>query len=315
MRGHLAVLQSDPANARPALERAATVAREAGRRRSLVHALAMASVAENMAGEGAAARRLLAEARTVNDGIDDVACTLTVLQAAALDGLFTGDREAVTLAAGESMRVSRKANDLYALGMMQLNLGTAALLDGDLDGAKPMFLEALRIAVQIDDRVGLFYLLDGLGCHAAGCGQARLATQLLGAGETLRLEAGARVMAFFTQPLARAEEAAIAALGRARFDAERQAGRRLSRQAAIALALGEPAEAVVADSDGVAASPLGKRQADVARLVADGLSNKQIGARLFISERTVDSHVRGILNKLGFNSRTEIARWVAASKR
>jgi DNA-binding NarL/FixJ family response regulator len=52
----------------------------------------------------------------------------------------------------------------------------------------------------------------------------------------------------------------------------------------------------------------------VARLVADGLSNKQIGARLFISERTVDSHVRGILNKLGFNSRTQIARWVASNR-
>jgi DNA-binding NarL/FixJ family response regulator len=56
---------------------------------------------------------------------------------------------------------------------------------------------------------------------------------------------------------------------------------------------------------------LGKRPADVARLVADGLTNEQIGARLFISERTVDGHVRGILNKLGFNSRAQIAAWMA----
>jgi DNA-binding NarL/FixJ family response regulator len=48
-------------------------------------------------------------------------------------------------------------------------------------------------------------------------------------------------------------------------------------------------------------------------LVAEGLSNKQIGARLFISERTVDSHVRSILNKLGFNSRAQIASWMASS--
>jgi DNA-binding NarL/FixJ family response regulator len=49
--------------------------------------------------------------------------------------------------------------------------------------------------------------------------------------------------------------------------------------------------------------------------VAEVLSNKQIGARLFISERTVDSHVRSILNKLGFNTRTQIGGWISSSKR
>jgi DNA-binding NarL/FixJ family response regulator len=53
----------------------------------------------------------------------------------------------------------------------------------------------------------------------------------------------------------------------------------------------------------------------VAQLTADGLSNKQIGARLFISERTVDSHVRSILNKLGVNSRAQIASWIASGSR
>jgi DNA-binding CsgD family transcriptional regulator len=58
---------------------------------------------------------------------------------------------------------------------------------------------------------------------------------------------------------------------------------------------------------------LRKREAEVAQLVAEGLSNKQIGASLFISERTVGSHVRSILNKLGFNSRAQVAAWMASS--
>jgi DNA-binding NarL/FixJ family response regulator len=58
---------------------------------------------------------------------------------------------------------------------------------------------------------------------------------------------------------------------------------------------------------------LAKREAEVARLVAAGLSNKQIGARLFISERTVDSHIRSIMNKLGFNSRAQIAVWISST--
>jgi DNA-binding NarL/FixJ family response regulator len=49
--------------------------------------------------------------------------------------------------------------------------------------------------------------------------------------------------------------------------------------------------------------------------VADGLTNKQIGTRLFISERTVDSHVRSILSKLGFSSRAQIAAWMASPDR
>jgi DNA-binding NarL/FixJ family response regulator len=54
------------------------------------------------------------------------------------------------------------------------------------------------------------------------------------------------------------------------------------------------------------------RELEVVRLVAEGLSNKEIGRRLFISERTVESHVRNILNKLGVTSRAQIAAWMAA---
>ena len=50
-------------------------------------------------------------------------------------------------------------------------------------------------------------------------------------------------------------------------------------------------------------------------MIAEGSSNKEIGTRLFISERTVDSHVRSILNKLGVNSRAQIAVWVRSAYR
>jgi DNA-binding NarL/FixJ family response regulator len=113
--------------------------------------------------------------------------------------------------------------------------------------------------------------------------------------------------------VARAKESTSAALGERRFQADFEAGQHLSRDAAIRLALGEPAPVAAAESDGTESSPLSKREAEVAQLVADGLSNKQIGAQLFISEHTVDSHVRHILNKLGFNSRAQIAAWMATS--
>ena len=115
------------------------------------------------------------------------------------------------------------------------------------------------------------------------------------------------------QLVLQAKRAATSPLGISKFEAEFTAGKRITREAAIALALGEsagPAPLTSVDSD---AQLLGRREAEVAQLIAEGLTNKQIGARLFISERTVDGHVRGILNKLGFNSRAQIAHWISSS--
>jgi DNA-binding NarL/FixJ family response regulator len=104
--------------------------------------------------------------------------------------------------------------------------------------------------------------------------------------------------------LSSATESVRAALGPARFESALRDGLRMSRADALRLAMRE----VAAPSPN---GPLTQREKDVAGLLAEGLSNKDIGARLFISERTVESHVRNILNKLGFHSRTQIASWVA----
>ncbi|WP_020392682.1 LuxR C-terminal-related transcriptional regulator [Kribbella catacumbae] len=54
---------------------------------------------------------------------------------------------------------------------------------------------------------------------------------------------------------------------------------------------------------------LSTRETEVAALVADGLTNKQIAAKLVISERTAQNHVQHILTKLGFATRSQIATW------
>lgn len=317
LRGFLAVLKADAVASPPALERAVSAARDLGRPALLAQALAMSSIAANLAGDRASAGRSLEEASAVTKELDDFPARISTLQAKALNGFFDGDIQAVVSAASEGALISREAGDLYSLEMMLLNLGSTALIVRDFDRAKGFYTEALRIARRIDDRVAQYALLDGLGCHAAAAGQARLAGQLIGAAETIRTQAGASLIPILAPLLAQAEESAVGGLGRAKFEAEVKAGNKLSRQEAIRLALGEPAgaQARAARAPAGGAGLLGRREADVARLVADGLSNKQVGARLFISERTVDSHVRSILNKLGFNSRTQIASWMASPER
>ena len=75
---------------------------------------------------------------------------------------------------------------------------------------------------------------------------------------------------------------------------------------------GRPAARPVAPpvSDG----PLSRREMEVAGLVADGATNAQVAARLFISERTVESHVASIFNKLGVDTRLQVARWFASTQ-
>jgi DNA-binding CsgD family transcriptional regulator/sugar lactone lactonase YvrE len=55
---------------------------------------------------------------------------------------------------------------------------------------------------------------------------------------------------------------------------------------------------------------LSRREREVASLVAQGMTSREIGAKLFISERTAEGHVEQIRNKLGFKSRAQIAAWV-----
>jgi len=80
-------------------------------------------------------------------------------------------------------------------------------------------------------------------------------------------------------------------------------GLAMGLERAVGYALEEHIEAV-ADS-----GPLSPRELEVAQLVAGGMTNRDIAEKLFLSERTVEGHVEKIRNKLGFRSRTEVARW------
>jgi pimeloyl-ACP methyl ester carboxylesterase/DNA-binding CsgD family transcriptional regulator len=63
-----------------------------------------------------------------------------------------------------------------------------------------------------------------------------------------------------------------------------------------------------------AAVALSRREREVAQLLARGLSNKEIAGRLYLSERTIDNHVHHILDKLGFDSRVQVATWLARNE-
>ena len=313
LRGWLSVLQADPAAARPWLARAIATARETRQPTELSQALSIAANAENQIGNPAGASAFLDEAEAITAAISDYAATIEYVQARAVHAFFANDMDAATATSSEGKRLSCDAGDLFYLGSMLRNVAAIALTNGDLDEANAGAGEALRVARQIDDRIAEYYVLAGLSWQAASSGQARLAARLLGAAQTIGAGAGARIVGPHAPFQTQAKEAATRALGAAKFEAEFEAGKRLDRQAAVRLALGESEQSEAAAFSGTDAGPLAKREVEVAGLVAEGLSNKQIAARLFISERTVATHVGHILNKLGFNSRAQIAGWISSN--
>jgi predicted ATPase/DNA-binding NarL/FixJ family response regulator len=312
LRGWLSLLAVDPEAARPWLARAVATARGAGQLSLLSESLTTAAMAERVVGDAAAADRFLDEAEALTPNLHNYPATVGVLEARAVGAMFQGDRAGAEAAASEGARLSREVGDLYMLGQMLHNLGLVAVMGGDVQAAKPRFMDAMRAAREVDDRAAQCFVLNALGWQAANSAQAQLAAQLLGAAETVGAGAGTGVAGPFVPMIAAAKESAAATAGPARFDAAFEAGKRMSRSAAVRLALGEaePIEATASHEGG--AGVLAKRELEIARLIAEGLSNKQIAARLFISDRTVATHVGNILNKLGFNTRSQVASWMSS---
>jgi DNA-binding NarL/FixJ family response regulator len=74
------------------------------------------------------------------------------------------------------------------------------------------------------------------------------------------------------------------------------------------------ARRLVAQLDDARAEPLTPREREVAALVAEGLTNREIAQRLYLSERTAQNHVQHILTKLGLPNRGQIAVWTTAAQ-
>jgi len=312
LRGWLSLLQGDPVAARPWIAHAIATARRTGEVALLSESLSIAVTNENLAGDPEAARGYLDEAEVITADLEDFPATIELVLSRSVHAIFQRDLATAMAAALEGVRLGRAAGDLYQVESMLGNLGMVGMLSGDNEAANSRFVEALHVARDIDNRLWQYYGLSATGWYASTAGHARAAAQLLGAAETLATQTGSDMMGPAVPFLASAKKLARDSLGAAAFEAEYAAGKRMSRDAAVRLALGEPGPSDDSAADAAVASPLAKREVEVARLIAEGISNKQIGVRLFISEATVASHVRHIMDKLGFSSRSQIAVWMAS---
>ena len=310
----LAVVQGDHATGLEAVAEANPIARRLKHDDMLVRILANQAALQVLAGDMSAARATSADATALADRLGDDMSFIAAAQAEAFiagqDGDFVRMRD-VGLAAASRCR---QRNELFMLSVHLTSAGMGALMLGEHAAAEAALIEALHASLVIDDRPGLVRRVELLASSAAMTGRAQRAAELLGASEMLRLRVGAQTSPFTRPFVEKAEEQARSVLGEARYNRAFEAGAHLDRDGAIALATGQKVTQETGPTTDRNASPLGKREREVAELIAEGLSNKEIATRLFLSERTVETHVYNILNKLGFNSRVNIAAWVSTAE-
>ncbi|GAB2633117.1 protein kinase [Prescottella soli] len=211
---------------------------------------------------------------------------------------------ATTEAHGESMFRS------YALWGSAI----ARWMEGDLDQARRSAEEGLRLIRSVDDPAAGAIYLGVLGWIASSADQATRAAVLLGAADSLRRTMGLLMFPRITALDAECEQRVRRSLGERAFDAALRTGEALSFDEAVAYALHERPEPSMPQTGPGPDSALTKREQQIAELVAEGLTNKEIATRLVISPRTAEGHVEHIRTKLDFASRAQIAAWVVERK-
>ena len=200
----------------------------------------------------------------------------------------------------------------YALWAVAIN----AWRRGDNRRAAALLREA--IAMRQTDRIQLAFMLNALAWCAGAGGDHERAAGLFGVSRAVWRISGAAVSevgpyrTFDDECQAQAR----AALGDAAYTAAFSATRGFGVEEAIRYALAETPGAPRAAPQVRESSPGGltRREREIAGLVAEGLSNKQIAARLVIAPRTAETHVENILTKLGFTSRAQIAAWLTEQR-
>ncbi|MFI7060772.1 ATP-binding protein [Kribbella sp. NPDC050124] len=201
---------------------------------------------------------------------------------------------------------SSKAYALWSVGIVQWRDHNRN------EEATRSFRQAIRLWQPLNDRTGIGFCVQALSWCAGTGAPSRQAALLMGASRAVWRSSGAHVdeTTPYSQFDDRAEERIRAVIGDTAYDESFAVGAAYSFEQAVALALGEDTGADRAAKPG-RAGRLTRREHEIAVLVGDGLSNREIAGRLVISQRTAETHVEHILSKLGFSSRTQVARWVA----
>jgi DNA-binding CsgD family transcriptional regulator len=242
---------------------------------------------------------------------------LPQLELAALDVLANismarGELDRVAEFGDQGLAASKARGELWHRAFFLNVMAQASWQQGERQCAEALAREGASCNHALDDRDGLAILVETLAWMAAQQAAHQRAAMLLGFAQRVREASALTVVGPFRPQHDQSVAAAMNGLGQAAFDAAFGRGRGMTIDEGVACATeGEQRPTPAPEARSRPPEVLTHRQLDIARLVADGLSNRQIAARLFLSERTVETHITNILNRLGLGSRVQLSRWMA----
>ena len=295
----LAIDQGDLEDARHLLAESLRLGQELDYRRGLATVLIWSARADLWEGRIEAAVRLLAEAAPL---LKDPVSEVRWRHFSGLVAFYSQSLEEARDLFERGVEHCRQIGWRRLEGSSLTLLGAVLGELGDLERAEEALESAFAIALELDDHWMIPLQLSRLAGLAALRGRSRSAMRLWGAAAAYGDIRGFRLPRAELDQLAGWLEPARRALGP---EASRlvASGRKLTLGAATELALSREPETRGPSGWG----SLTAREREVAELVASGLTNRQVAGRLFLSVRTVETHVDRVLGKLGLGNRTQLA--------
>lgn len=219
-----------------------------------------------------------------------------------------GDYERAESLLQQGWALSREIGERWLTGALLGSLGWTALRQRDFPRMRSFLRESLEIRLEIGDKGGMAWCLEKLAEAAHLEKQYQDSVKIFGAAAALRIPLGSVIDKADQPEYDRILSGLRSALGNDTFASLWAQGTVMPIEEIVASAL----SAHESKSTRLAKEKFGgltTREREVATLIAQGRSNREIAEAMTVGVKTIETYVTRILNKLGFDSRVQIATW------